>query len=181
MARYRRTPFHQFDPNRRRERAINQHRLEVDHGADRQGRLGQLLRGFPDPRFHIAAEIGPVLWLMPEHTGVDPGLNQPPLEQMDRRHVDQLLAFPQRPRTAQGPERPGVSLIALEHGVIDDNAAADKRTDEEIRPVAEVVRAPVEVFGTTGRSGVVHHEDRQVREARHLFREIQILPRFEPL
>ena len=150
------------------ERTVNQNRLKVDHRADRQTGLCQLLGRLQKPWLNIAVEFCPAFGVIPKLAGVDVDFTQAVFKLMNGRHVNELHTFADGSDTAQGSQRTRIALLGRVNRAIEHNAATDKGTDKEIGVILKLFTAAIGVFGLTGRCCIVHQ------------RKADILTEFDP-
>ena len=98
---------------------------------------------------------------------------------MQRGHIDQLAAFAQGAGAAQRPESPGIALISVKHGIVQNDPAADERADEEVRVIPEFLAASVKMFGPTGGGGIIDQKHRKRAEFSDFLPKADVFPRSE--
>ena len=152
-----------------RHRPVDQHRLEVDHRAERHRRPGQLRAGRRDPGVERGAVGRPVLRQRPHPRPLDP---RPPRARpragRGRPCRWSCRSRPSAPRHRERAQGARVAHGAVERRVVEHHAAAHEGADEDVGEVAELAAAAVDVLGPAGGGAVVLDVDGQVREAGHL-------------
>src|SRR5690606_29437033 len=176
-------PFHGVDrgchqslANPGRKAAIEDGGAEIDDRGCGDNRLRQRRSAVLYPLFQRLAEVDPVVGGVPQGLRVDATLLQQVLQYEDRRDIQQLACLAVLAAHRQGPDRAGGPRPSGKDGRVEDDPAADERTDEQVDEVGIGWSDAEDEFRTAGAGGIVLEVNRMAHTRCHFRLEIEILP-----